>query len=138
MAIILDADVVIQGERGVFDLRAWTQTQVGETFALAAITAAELWHGVERAAGAVRAKRERYLRGLLTTLPILPYSETTAYLHARLWADLEAKGGMIGYYDVIVAATALERGWPVATFNLRHFREVPDLKVILPATSASE
>ncbi len=137
MAIILDADVVIQAERGVFDLQAWARTQEGETFAIAAITAAELWHGVERAAGEVRAKRERYLRGLLSTLPVLPYSESTAYLHARLWANLEAKGGMIGYYDVIVAATALERGWPVATFNHRHFREVTGLTVILPETSRS-
>ena len=29
-------------------------------------------------------------------------------------------GKMIGYYDVIVAATALERGSSVTTFNHRH------------------
>jgi predicted nucleic acid-binding protein len=28
---------------------------------------------------------------------------------------------MIGCYDVIVAATALERGSQVATFNAKHF-----------------
>ena len=28
--------------------------------------------------------------------------------HARLWAELESSGNMIGYYDLIVAATALE------------------------------
>ena len=39
---------------------------------------------------------------------------------------------MIGYYDLIVAATALEHGSAVATFNERHFSEVRGLKVIKP------
>ena len=39
---------------------------------------------------------------------------------------------MIGGYDLIVAATALERGSAVATFNKRHFEVVPGLKVIEP------
>jgi len=39
---------------------------------------------------------------------------------------------MIGDYDVIVAATALERGSAVATFNQRHFAKVKGLTVIEP------
>ena len=39
---------------------------------------------------------------------------------------------MIGYCDVIVAATALERDRALATFNQRHFTMVPGLNVILP------
>jgi len=39
---------------------------------------------------------------------------------------------MIDAYDLIVAATALERGSAVATFNRRHFDYVPGLKVIEP------
>ena len=39
---------------------------------------------------------------------------------------------MIGSYDVIVAATARERGSEVATFNKRRFDCVPGLKVIEP------
>ena len=37
---------------------------------------------------------------------------------------------MIGFYDVIVAATALERGSGVATFNERHFAEVKGLTIV--------
>jgi predicted nucleic acid-binding protein len=40
---------------------------------------------------------------------------------------------MIGFYDLIVAATALEHRSTVATFNRRHFAEVRGLKVIVPA-----
>jgi predicted nucleic acid-binding protein len=39
---------------------------------------------------------------------------------------------MIGDYDLIVAASALERGSSLATFNQRHFLQVPGLKVIDP------
>jgi predicted nucleic acid-binding protein len=39
---------------------------------------------------------------------------------------------MIGFYDMIVAATALERGSDVATFNQRHFSRVKGLTVIEP------
>lgn len=57
MAIILDADVIIRGERGTFDLKRWVATQANESFEVAAITVAELWHGVERAAGGHKTRR---------------------------------------------------------------------------------
>jgi tRNA(fMet)-specific endonuclease VapC len=100
---------------------------------IAAITVAELWHGVERATTRYKARREDYLRMIFNSLPIVSYTEATALEHARLWAALESSGKMIGPYDLIVAATALERKCAVATFNLRHFAQVPGLKVVSPA-----
>jgi|SRR5271165_3987357 len=132
MAIILDADVVIRGERGTFDLKKWVASRPNDQFEIAAITVAELWHRVERAAGSHKAKREDYLRAVLGQLPIIPYTEQTAYEHARIWAALESSGKMIGFYDLIVGATALERGSDVATFNKRHFAQVQGLKVVEP------
>jgi predicted nucleic acid-binding protein len=96
------------------------------------LAVAELWHGVERASGAHRTRREQYLRSFFNVLPVVQYTEQTAYEHARLWAELESAGKMIGYYDVIVAATALERGSDVATFNKKHFAQVPGLRLIEP------
>lgn len=132
MAIILDADVIIGGEKGVFDLQKWLRSHAEEQFEIAAITVAELWHGVERATAAHKAVRENYLRPLLEILPIIPYTEQTAYHHASIWAQLEGSGKMIGPYDLIVAATALERGSTLATFNKRHFANVKGLRVIEP------
>ncbi len=132
MAIILDADVIIRGERGTFDLGRWLSNRDDEQFEIAAITITELWHGVERATSTHRNKRERYLRAVLESLPIIPYTELTALEHARIWASLELSGRMIGFYDLILAATALERGSTVATFNERHFSQIRDLKVITP------
>jgi len=132
MAIILDADVIIKGEKGSFDLIAWLDLQTGQDLEIAAITVAELWHGIERATAPHRAKRERYLRTIVERLEPIPYTETTAWIHARLWAKLESSGNMIGAHDLILASTALERDSFVATLNKRHFIVVPGLRVIEP------
>ncbi len=132
MVILLDADVVIRGEKGVFNLRSWVASRLDDQFEIAAITVAELWHGVERAVEPQRSKRRRYLETIVGALPIVPYTEQTAYEHARIWAELQSAGKMIGAYDLIVAATALERGSRLATFNKRHFAMVEGLHIIDP------
>ena len=133
MAVLIDADVIIEAERGTFDLFAWLAQRPDEEFKLAAITVAELWHGVERATAAHRRKRQEFLEGILATFETAPYTERTALAHTRVWAELESNGQMIGAHDVILAATALERGDAVATFNVRHFAAVPGLTVITPS-----
>ena len=132
MAIVIDADVIIRGEKGTFDFPAWLASLPSEEFAVAAITVAELWHGVERASGKIRRTRQTYLQTVVAGLELIPYTENTALIHARLWAQLESAGTMIGYYDLIVAATALEHGHSLATFNQRHFQLVAGLNVIHP------
>ena len=127
MAIILDADVIIKGEKGNFDLITWLDLQTGQDLEIAAITVAE-----QRPTAPHRAKRERYLRTIVERLEPIPYTQTTALIHARLWAELESSGHMIGAHDLILACAALERDSAVATFNKRHFQNVPGLKVIEP------
>src|SRR5258708_26617960 len=104
MHLIFDDDVIIRGERGLFDLRSWLEMQADKDPQLAAITVAELWHGVERAAGTYKPRRKAYLQMIVEALPIIPYTETTALEHARLWPALETSGNMIGFYNSIVAA----------------------------------
>lgn len=130
--MIVDADVFIAGERGKFDLAEWMESLGGETIQVAAITIAELWHGAERATGSYKLKRIEYLDKIIEPLPVLPYTKQTGLIHARLWAELEREGEMIGYYDLIVAALAVEHGTPVATFNVRHFSSIGGLRVVEP------
>jgi len=133
MAILIDADIIIQAERGLFDLDGWLTSQSNEEVKLAAITVAELWHGVERATGAHRTKRHLFLQKVLATFTVVPYTDQTGFEHARLWAELESSGQTVGPHDLILAATAIQTGSDVATFNERHFSAVKGLKVIKPA-----
>jgi tRNA(fMet)-specific endonuclease VapC len=49
MGLILDSSILIAAERGRFDLPALFQSRPDEAFFIAAITASELLHGVQRA-----------------------------------------------------------------------------------------
>jgi tRNA(fMet)-specific endonuclease VapC len=132
MAIILDTDVIIKGEKGRFDLIGWLAAQTGQELEIAAITVAELWHGIERATIPHRAARERHVRTIVDRLEVIPYTDATALVHAQIWASLESSGKMIGAHALILAATAFEHRSSVATFN-KSFTRVPWLKVIKPA-----
>ena len=127
--------MIIAGEKGTFDLADWLLKNSDEQFGIAAIAIAELWHGVERVPAPHKSQRENYLRALVGMLPIIPYTEPTVYHHARLWAELDARGKMIGTYDLIVAATALEPESTLVTFNQQHFANVRGVKVIEPQSS---
>jgi tRNA(fMet)-specific endonuclease VapC len=132
MAILIDADVLLHAERGHFDLEAWLRRYPHQEFKLASITVAELWRGVERAPGAHRAKRRQFLEHLLEVFELIPYTRETAIEHARLWAELESMSHLIGAYDMILAATALQNGGTLATFTRRHFGAIKGLNLLKP------
>jgi predicted nucleic acid-binding protein len=132
MAFLIDADVIIQAERKALDLDAWLRAHPDEEIKLAAITVAELWRSVEHATGMHRARRQKFLQKALLAFEIVPYTEMAAVQHARLWADMEATGQRVSPHDLILAATALECGAAVVTFNPRRFAAVPGLTVLKP------
>lgn len=132
MAFLIDSDVIIQAEREAIDLDAWLRSKPNEEVKLAAITVAELWRSVERATGVHRAKRQKFLEHALLAFDVVPYSERAAIEHARLWAGTEGTGQRMSPYDLILAATAMESGATIVTFNAQRFAAVPGLTVVKP------
>jgi tRNA(fMet)-specific endonuclease VapC len=49
----------------------------------------------------------------------MPCDLVVARIHARLWAELAAQGITVGAHDLLIAATALSLGVPVATRDVR-------------------
>jgi tRNA(fMet)-specific endonuclease VapC len=132
MALLIDADVIIQAERKALDLEAWLRSKPDEEIKIAAITIAELWRSVERASGAHRTLRATFLIRALHTFEVVPYTEKAAVEHARMWADIESAGQRISPHDLILAATAIESGASIVTFNTHRFATVPGLTVLTP------
>lgn len=133
MGLILDSSLLIADEREDFDLPSWLRGRPPEPVAVSAITFSELWFGIEADENVARAKRRRrWLEKIFRRLEVVPLDARVARIHSRAWAQLSKSGEMIGPHDLIVAATALQRRWAVATFNAREFRHVPDLEVIEP------
>lgn len=130
MGTLIDSSVLIAAERGKLDLRARLLEREDEQFAIAAITASELLHGVHRAATSERrTRREAIVEQLLATLPVIPFDLVVARVHARIWAELAARGVNIGAHDLLIGASALAVDYAVATHDTRSFPKIPGLSV---------
>jgi len=130
MGVLIDASVLIEYERGRLDLEARLAPRPEERFFLSVVTASELLHGVHRATEAgIRARRSAFVEAALERFPLLPIDLATARTHARIWADLSAKGRTIGPNDLWLAAACLTHDLRIATGNLREFARVPGLAI---------
>lgn len=131
MATLIDSSVLIAAERGRLEWDRVVAAHATEEVALAAITASELLHGVHRAPSAkARTRRSAFVEQLLARLPIIPFDLLAARVHARVWAELAAKGMGVGTHDLLIGATALATGGRVATRDLRSFSRIPGLDVV--------
>jgi len=128
MGILIDSSVLIAWERDRVDLESQLAGCADEDFAISAITASELLHGVHRASNpAQRRRREPFVEGLLALLPVISFDAVAARVHARLSAELAANGTAVGPHDLIIAATALTKGYKVTTRDERSFPRIPGL-----------
>lgn len=131
MGLILDTSILIADERGKFEMRAFLAQFSTAQPIITAITASELLHGVERAQDPRRrAARQRHVEGILSSIQVIPFDLGIARHHARLWADLQTRGLMIGPHDLQIAAAGVALGHPVATLNSSEFLRLRALQVI--------
>ena len=134
MGLILDTSVLIAAERARLDLPRFFAAHAEEPFALAAMTASELLHGVERAEpGHRRRERGAFVEAALAQLELVDFDLPIARRHASLWAELERLGRRIGPHDLQIAATALHLNYGLVTLNPAEFRQVPGLRLEDPA-----
>jgi len=133
VAVLIDTDMLVDLERGVINPEV--EHAVGdEDRAISVITVSELLHGIHRATGAQRTRRRAFVEHLLAGMRAIEISEPIARVHADIWAQLAAKGQLIGAHDLWIAATALAHGMGVATGNADEFQRVPGLRVIAPTS----
>ena len=129
--MILDSSVLIAKERGRFALGEFLAAHPDESCLLSAVTVSELWHGVERATPPERrTQREQTVMEWLADFTVLHFDAAVARTHARIWAELESRGSMIGPHDLQIAATAVHHGFTLATLNQKEFIRVPGLQLV--------
>lgn len=127
MGLLVDTSVLIELERGNESIY---QRLDAEQVFLAAVSAAELLHGVHRANTAARkARREAFVESILRILPVLDFDLSVARMYARIWADVRSAGFTVGAHDLQIAATALHYDHTVLTANVRDFSRVAGLPI---------
>ena len=135
MGLILDSSVLIAAERQGKNARQMLTAiaaSAGNTeVALSVVTLMELAHGASRADTAQRrAKRLQFIEELMTALPIHSVTVPIALRAGQIDGESQAKGLRLPLSDLLIAVTALELNYGVATSNLRHFQSIPGLQVV--------
>jgi len=129
--VIFDTSILIAAERRVVRFEPLLETLADEPVGIAAITAAELLHGCQRAREAgTRVRRWAFVEALLEVLPVLPFGLIEARRHAELWSELLRAATLIGPHNLMIGATALAGGHAVATLNRHEFERVPGLRLV--------
>jgi predicted nucleic acid-binding protein len=135
MGVILDSSVVIAAERRANTIEKFIESLVNsigdQDAALSSVGLTELIHGIYRATDPqIRSRRGAFIRELLSDFTVYPYTSDTAMLAGKIGGEQQASGISIPFSDLLIGATALSLGFPVLTFNLRHFRLIPGLTVL--------
>ena len=131
MGVVLDTSILVAAERRALRFEALLESLGDEPVAISAVTASELLHGCHRASNAgIRARRSAFVEALLEALPVLPFGLAEARLHAQIWAELAGHGAVIGPHDLLIAASAMARGYLIASLKQREFARVAGLQLV--------
>ena len=128
MAWFLDTNACIMHLRGRHPQLSgrWRQHRA-EDLAIPLTAYAELLVGAEKSSQPERVLRQIEL--LLEAHEIVELTEEVAEHYARLRAELETRGAVIGGNDLWIAATALAHGATLVTNNTGEFSRVPGLVI---------
>ncbi len=98
-----------------------------EDLCLSSVVVAELRYGADRSQR--RAQNHERLDVLTAEIPCVDFDLAAAWVYGRIRSALEAKGSLIGPYDIMIAAHALSLKLILVTGNEREFRRVEGLSV---------
>ncbi len=135
MGLILDSSIVISAERRgdtVEKLIEQVVAVAGDTeAAISSVGLTELVHGIYRAQNSeMGLRRQSFIEELLRDMTVYPYTKEAAMLAGKLDGEQQVQGVTVPFGDLLIGATALSLGFSVLTFNLRHFRLIPGLKIL--------
>ena len=92
------------------------------------INVAEIYYGAHRSP-----KKEKILRAfkesVFPLVTILPFGEETAQIYGQLKAKLEKRGITKSEPDLRIASIALQHKFILVSGNVRHFKDIPRLKI---------
>ena len=126
MTYFFDTNICIYFLKGVFPgLQKKVTRSQPDKIKIPSMVAAELVYGARKSKQTTRnmEKVERFLK----PVQIIPFDKEAALIYGRIRSDLEGKGKIIGFNDMIIAATVLAHNGILITNNNDEFSRVKGL-----------
>ena len=135
VGLIVDSSVIISGERRGHSVQQILEqlyiVQSAKDLGLSVVTIVELTHGIYRAKDPqIRHRRQAFVDELARVMLVYPITLRTARLAGQIQGEQADRGVNIAFEDLLIAATALQLDYGVATSNIRHFEVIPGLSVV--------
>ncbi len=125
MKYMLDTDVVIYHLRGK---RFLESNYLENDCAISIVTYAELLYGNEKSLYKTETPINRFLETFHCAIE--PVDKDVAYTYSKIRAILEKSGTRLPDFDLIIGATAKQKGYTLHTNNKKHFARIPGLKIV--------
>lgn len=126
-AFLLDTDWVIDHLNSVKPITARLRQLQKAGLALSIVSVAELWEGVCFSRDPERSRS--VLEDFLTGVVVLTLDEPICQRFGHLRGSLRRQGKLIGDFDLLIAATALQSNLTLLTNNRRHFENIEGLRI---------
>ncbi len=123
--VIIDTNIIIdhlRSSNGSSKLIELIENHPEEELGISIITIQELYEGKSTK----KSEKETDMLATIGQVQILPYDYNTAKKAGELARDLK---NPIELADAAIAATAIINGAPLYTINIKHFQNIPDLKL---------
>lgn len=123
--VLIDTSVLIEYFRKQDKTKTFLYELAGKhtDIYVSAITKFEIWVGN-------RPHQSTFWQNLFSAMKTLPFGDLEAEEAGNIQQILLKTGQQIGISDVLIAATALVHGLPVATLNTKHFERINGLTLI--------
>jgi len=126
MKYFLDTNICIYALKSTFPkIQERMEDLSPSDIAIPSMVKAELYYGALKSQ--TKNKVLSALDKFLSPFEIIPFGDMEIMAYAKIRANLEKVGKIIGPNDIIIAATALSHGATLVTHNIREFERVQDL-----------
>ena len=132
-SLILDTDVLVSDLRGRTN---FLRDLESKDLATTVVNAFELFHGAYKSRES--SANLSATRGLLASLRVLGLDIDAAERAGEVLALAQKSGESIEIRDLLVGCVAREEGLPVLTYNVKHFRKIPGLRVVDASAERSD
>lgn len=112
------------------EISKWLRGIDASDIYVSSITVAELEYGARGSNN--YEKNMSVYRQFMSAFKIIDFDTNAAVCYGDICNDLKSKGNPIGANDMLIAASALSRGFAVVTHNAREFEHIGGLLVLDP------